>query len=234
MDNKPSISVGQWIFGLLFIGAGLFLIVAKLLDDPAANTPDSKLIGILAGVIFLIPGLWVFRAHRLWRGHITMNEEQANMMWIGLVCASIGLFIMVMSVADPDDSNFHAPRWIVAAAGALFLLAGLYLVKTHALDKGAVNAHGAGHLVFMAVMFSLFGMIASWAALGPGERQFSSSVSFLFVTLPAGSDETLGRLCFLPGALIMDTIAAVLWVKLARRVFKPLGHTPEVEIRTED
>src|SRR5262245_24558633 len=35
-----------------------------------------------------------------------------------------------------DDGRMEAPRWVVSAAGAAFLLAGLALIKSYVLDRG--------------------------------------------------------------------------------------------------
>jgi hypothetical protein len=138
------------------------------------------------------------------------------MVLLGAMVCLIGLFIMVMSVADPDDSNFNAPRWVAGAAGGVFVLAGLVMIKTKAIDSGIPQPHSLFNSVLFALLLSVFGVVASWVSLGPGEREFSSTISLPFISVSTSGNEALGRLCFLPGALLLDGMAAATWFHVAK------------------
>ena len=78
----------------------------------------------------------------------------------------VGLFIIAVSIWG-DGSGFHAPRWVVGAAGGVFLLAGLAIFT---------QDHPILSSLLRALLLTSFGAVFTWVSFGPGEREFSSSV----------------------------------------------------------
>jgi hypothetical protein len=93
---------------------------------------------------------------------------------------SIGIVILLVStkmIVVPEE-KINAPRWVLAAAGSTFSIAGLMIVVNGVKDilggenlilKWMYNLMSFAFMISLAVPFH-------WVAFGPGEREFSSSV----------------------------------------------------------
>jgi hypothetical protein len=127
----------------------------------------------------------------------------------GGIASIVGLFIIAISIWG-DDSGFHAPRWVVGAAGGVFLLAGLAIFS---------QDHPVLSSLLRALLLTSFGAVFTWVSFGPGEREFSTSVSIPFLTFSRSSSEITGRICFAPGALLLDGAALYTWFLLGRDWF---------------
>ena len=57
-----------------------------------------------------------------------MSGEPPPSRWIGILVIAAGV-LPIGSALLADDAKFHAPRWLVAMVGGLFVLAGLLLVR---------------------------------------------------------------------------------------------------------
>lgn len=124
----------------------------------------------------------------------------------GSMASAVGLFIIASAILA-DDAGFYAPRWIVAAAGGVFLLAGLMIFSQ---DKPVLSS------LFRALLLTSFGAVFTWVSFGPGERQFSSTVSLPLFSFSNSSPGFLGRICFAPGAILLDVWALYSWFKLGQ------------------
>ena len=145
----------------------------------------------------------------------SQQKETKNVVWGGLIASVIGLFVIALAIWG-DDSGLHAPRWVVGAAGGTFLLAGLAIFgQDFPLFSGLVRA----------LLLTCFGAVFTWASFGPGERQFSSTVSLPFFSFSRSSPGILGRICFAPGAILLDAWALYSWFKLGQDWY--LGDPPE-------
>src|SRR5437899_6298793 len=131
------------------------------------------------------------------------NRVSPQMAWfLGAICVIAGGAVVAASILA-DDARMEAPRWVVSAAGAAFLLAGLALVKSYAFDHGMGQPADVWSPLLGALVCSCFTLIAGWIAFGPGERRFRVSGSFLFLWLPPSVIEWLGRAVFGLGALLV-------------------------------
>jgi hypothetical protein len=63
-----------------------------------------------------------------------------------------------------------------------------------------------------------FALIFDWIAFGPGERLFGGGLSSGAVGIHANPGETLGRVAFGIVAVMMDVLAALVWMRLLRKV----------------
>lgn len=92
----------------------------------------------------------------------------------------------------------EAPLWVIAAAAAMFSLAGVMILLI-----------GSERLVWLRNLVSWLLVVClaipfNWVAFGEGERQFSSSSSFLGITSSGAPGETEGRIVFGLFAILMD------------------------------
>jgi hypothetical protein len=56
----------RWLFGLPFTAAGVFILWSAVSGRMTSNSDalnESPFIGILAGLLFLVPGLWALQLH---------------------------------------------------------------------------------------------------------------------------------------------------------------------------
>ena len=120
----------------------------------------------------------------------------------------MGGFIVLLSldIIPSDESAFHAPRWVAAAAGGVFMVAGMAVIWqnsfTHLQD--VIWYKVVSHLLVGGIFLS-FTIIFNWVAFGPGEREFSSSVSIPFISFErADSNASSGRFFFGIFALLLD------------------------------
>ena len=186
----------RWLFGLSFTAAGIFIILRALtgqMNSSSEAVNNLPLLGIFAGLLFLLPGLWVLQLP--FGLHFPADPEARTMLFMGCMFFLMGTFIVVMALVD-DDVSQDVPHWVGAMGGSLFALAGVYLIKTAIFDKGQQNEKSFFNLVLIALLFTCFGSIATWVSLGARE------------------------LCFLPGAVLLDSSAAVLWFQVLRRLVR--------------
>lgn len=117
-----------------------------------------------------------------------------------------------------DDGRMEAPRWVAAAAGGAFLLAGLALIKGYVLDHGVEPPDDVWSPLLGALICSCFAVIAGWVAFGPGERQFRVSVNLPLPWLLPSATEWLGRAVFGFGALLVGLLMLAFWCRLLWRL----------------
>src|SRR5512147_3172245 len=100
------------------------------------------------------------------------DRVSPRMAWLlGATLLLAGGAVVAASIVA-DDARMEAPRWVVAAAGGAFLLAGLACIKGYVLDHG-VERPGDVWSPFLGVLIcSCFSAIAGWVAFGSGERHF--------------------------------------------------------------
>ncbi len=127
----------------------------------------------------------------------------------GGIASLVGLFVVAVAIWG-DDSGFHAPRWVVGAAGCTFLFAGIAIL---------VQDHPRFSALVRALLLTTFGAVFTWVSFGPGERQFSSTVSIPFISITRDSSEITGRICFAPGAILLDGLALYTWFLFGRDWF---------------
>ena len=119
-------------------------------------------------------------------------------MGVGAIFLVVGTFIVLLA-ADVfvfDDVTFFAPRWVVAAAGVVFILGGFLIAV-----QGAFGSNPEGsrlyHLLMGLIMTGfllIFASILLWVGFGPGEREF--------VTESGRARVSSGRLIFGGGGII--------------------------------
>lgn len=124
---------------------------------------------------------------------------------LGLIISAFGVYVIGLAVWG-EEARMHAPRWVVGAAGAVFLLGGLLVFGERLpLFSAVVRA------LLVTAMASAF----VWVSFLPGDREFTGTVSVPFLSVQGPTSELAGRLCFAPGAIVTVGLALYLWVKLA-------------------
>lgn len=132
--------------------------------------------------------------------------------WVGALFALMGLAILLVAlrIIPTDEATFHAPHWVVGAAGLVFFLAGLAILTGP--PPGSPEATRTTWRTFLLGL-GIVGALAAvfnWVAFGPGPRSFGGSVSIPFVSVSGPSSEWSGRIAFGAVAVLIDAFA--LWV----------------------
>lgn len=142
--------------------------------------------------------------------------------WMGLIAMVAGGFIILISadIIPTDDSSFQAPRWIAGMAGVAFFTTGIILFfrdQRFEFFRDTLIFRFI-QFILIGVLLTAFGIIPTWIALGPGEREFSGGISIPFISVATEQGDLSGRIIFGCGALITDTIAIIYWISGFRRL----------------
>ena len=161
-------------------------------------------------------------------GRKPLTQQEKSTIFGGASATLMGLFLVLVSAdvihADPD--SFNAPRWVLTLAGMMFAFVGLYILSTGLFSPGEQKAA----IVQWIQYFLLVGMLAAfttiflWVGFGSGEREFSSSGSFLFFTISGRGNEIIGRILFGGCGLAMALVT----------ILAAFGGTHRILSRTRD
>lgn len=129
---------------------------------------------------------------------------------MGFMSAAMGAFFMLAGadVIHLDPESVHAPLWVIAAAGTVFFLAGMMIIFQGIAGPGAEQITLYKWLQYFLVLGMLvsFAAIFIWVGLGPGEREFESSVTLGPVGIIGQGSEFLGRCLFGGFGLVLGFI----------------------------
>ncbi|NOY98746.1 MAG: hypothetical protein GXP40_06020 [Chloroflexi bacterium] len=151
-------------------------------------------------------------------------------MLFGGIFFLMGSFVVLVAadIIHTDPGSIHAPRWVLAAAGGLFMFAGMTIALQGAFSPGAQQTALYQWLQYFLVLGILvsFSFVFIWIGLGPGEREFSSSSSIGPITVSGSGDDLMGRCMFGGFGLLMG--AGTLWYAISR-LLRILGGRPDKE-----
>jgi hypothetical protein len=164
-------------------------------------------------------------------------SPRAAILW-GLVCMAVGCAPILIGLGVvPGELTPGTPGWVGVAAGLTFVCAGAAVIVGYAV-AGGVGPDGdlpAGTPFAVRVTQNLLGFcivglmesITAWIAFGPGERHFSSTLTWAFGVKSAAASEREGRIVFGAGAVAIGIIWVVLTIVSVRRLLqasKAQGH----------
>ena len=138
-----------------------------------------------------------------------MTRGQSIFAGFAFIAAGAYPLAIGLGFAAARPGSVHAPLWVVAIAGACFVLVGTVLLVP---EK---DLPLRGWLV--GLMVTGLAAIFDWVAFGPGERHFSGGLSFGGASMRAASGETSGRLAFGIAAVLLDAFALWGWYRFALR-----------------
>lgn len=129
--------------------------------------------------------------------------------WIGLsLMLPSAIFMFIILNAEAESFNL-APRWIVFSSILMFFNTGIVVGL---MDSGFNDYRETRWLSYLHGMALLsipliFIMVFNWVTFGPGEREFSGSISIPFLSINFdGANQTIGRIVFAIPTLFMDLI----------------------------
>ena len=147
----------------------------------------------------------------------------------GIALSVAGLYFMLGSSGLLPMPEANGPAFIVLAAGAAFLFAGLVCFIRARAGMTDAQTEVPGHApawvklsyrMLVIGIFGAFATIGTWIAIGSGPRVFTVSSSFGETQM---SGDTLGRTVFGLGAVIVWIAVIALTVGTVRKLFNRNG-----------
>ena len=127
-----------------------------------------------------------------------MPEKKRTLMLMAGLCIVIGGVITAIAAGliDVPAEDVHAPMWVLAMCGGVFLVAGLILL---AGPESRLSSFGAFFIC------ASFGCVGAWVAIFAAPESISGGLPFLSRT----TNGMIGKWLFGFGALISFAIAGV-------------------------
>jgi hypothetical protein len=136
------------------------------------------------------------------------------MMLIGALVIAIGFGLIHI-----DPSAIHAPPWVLALFGGIFVFAGLWSIFKSTVGEGTPRADWMNFLFGLLVMLAM-SVLCLWIGFGPGERLFVQDIGTGLDPATRPVDPVAGRIFFgLFGILLSGFTVAF----AVTRVRKQLG-----------
>ena len=149
---------------------------------------------------------------------------------IGAVASAFGLYFLLIGLGvlpvPGGPRNLHAPLWVVALAGLVFLLGGVAVLINHVaganqsgeLPLDAPRWTQVARYLIGVILFASFALIGSFVAIGGDARQFSGGVPLL-----GSLNVSIARIMFGFGALICWLATVGFAVSGARKLLHRTG-----------
>jgi hypothetical protein len=133
----------------------------------------------------------------LLRNSTTTNASAHRATVLGGVFVIFGLYAIVAGLGFvPVRASPGVRPWVVVAAGAMFMLAGLSFINGKDPERErSFHVRLIGLFLSLSVL-SLMCAIFAWIAFGSGERHFSTWSSLAGRPLRVESSERSGRIAF--------------------------------------
>ena len=154
-----------------------------------------------------------------------MTREPPPSRWWGVLAIVAGVFPIGAALFG-DDAKVHAPRWLVAMIGSMFVLAGLMLIRSASAPtrRPAADAMGSGLGVLLTSGFTVF---AGWALFfSGGPRAWKMSGTLPLGWLPAWITDGLFYATLGAGALLCGILTAFAWRQLFRALASAASTPP--------
>jgi len=115
----------------------------------------------------------------------------------GWLCIAIGLYAIsvALGIIKPDDSAVHAPMWVIAICGVIFLISGIMVLIG---QRSRVNSLCA------AILCGCFALVGAWASLFPPPEGFSGGIPLL-----SKSANTIIARCLFGSGAVLSSILSI-------------------------
>ncbi len=144
-----------------------------------------------------------------WRGPGNLTGMLMMLMGFMVLAITFGLI-------PTDPSQIHAPGWVLALFGGMFVLAGLWVILLRAIRQDAVEVRWM-NLLFALVVLGVISVICLWIGFGPGARYFiNTDINGMRTSM--FTDPTLGRIFFGFAGLLMSAATVAVAVIQGRKL----------------
>ena len=134
---------------------------------------------------------------------------------MGLGVAALGVLIAGLGVHSALRAThpLTSEDFIGAFAALIFVFGGALL---------ALPPERAGlQRLLGALLVTSFALTLDWVAFGPGPRRFGGGISSGLIGIGFNPGETFGRALFGIGAVVLDLVAVLMWVRMIRQPRAP-------------
>lgn len=148
------------------------------------------------------------------------EKTQSGGLFTGAAVSLMGLAsVAVTLTADAELlSENYAPRSVGICAGSLFVLFGLSILQQSFIARGWIKQPLIPAPLFVALVFTLFGIVLSWSVFGGNARSYISVP--LVGDVPFAAGDSIGRFIILLVAIPIDCLAVLCWVLVLGRFRK--------------
>jgi hypothetical protein len=141
-----------------------------------------------------------------------LSPKKAVIVGVLVIACGIGPILGALELI-PYPLTPGTPVWVGVSAGMLFVLAGVAVINGY--GSTGVRHPFVQNVLGLSICV-LFAAVFGWVALGPGERNFSSTVELPFWRSSGRGSEWIGRTMFGIGALMAVAIAVVAAIAAVR------------------
>ena len=209
-------------FGLPFVLGGV-----GVLAGAAFSNAREWLAMLLAGSAFLIVGLIVWPPafpnvvnglRNSKRPVIACIANNAGTLaGTALILIMFGTpMLIAVGIIPTSVSEWPVPRWVAIVASSLFLVAGLYVLLQHRIQRLEPRLRKRIIGLFPLLIVTGMAVLANWVAFGPGERAFSMGGYNGLIGIQMGGDELIGRIVFGISGIFLSVITLMGWLKYLR------------------
>ena len=147
-----------------------------------------------------------------------ISSKRGSGYTVGFLMMAMGFMVLAITfgVIPSDPANIHAPGWLMAIFGGMFVLAGLWAIFQRAIRQDTAGAGWVNFLFALAVMLAI-SVICLWIGVGPGDRFFVHTDSLGRPTALI-TDPTLGRIFFGFFGLLMSAVTVAFAIIQGRKL----------------
>lgn len=213
------------VLGAPFVLTAVVLVGGVIFGD---EQPGGKLVMAIAALVFVIAGLWLWApafpsvVNRVLESDnrvVNAIRPHAGTWVSGVMVVAMGMVpvLSAFGVVPSDQPASDAPRWVGGVAGGLFVIAGLYIMTMHRVDRLEPGLKKQITGLFPLLIFTGMAVISSWVAFAPGERRFEGGASNGLLEISWGNaNEVAGRVGFGAGAVFLIVVTVIGWWKYLR------------------
>ena len=112
-----------------------------------------------------------------------------------MIVMGFGVLAITFGLVPSDPSKIHAPGWVLAIFGSMFVIAGLWVILLRAIRQDSQEIRWI-NLLFALLVLTAISVICLWIGFGTGERVFVNTDSLTGMRTSLFTDPTLGRIFF--------------------------------------
>ncbi len=134
-------------------------------------------------------------------------------MLMGILIFAIGFGLIPV-----DPSSIHAPGWVIAIFGGIFLVTGIWVIFLQAMSRDAMKVSWINDLFGLLMMLSV-SILCLWIGFGPGERFFTHYGGHSGRPTALLTDPILGRIFFGGFGVLISGVTIAFAIIQGRKLF---------------
>lgn len=132
------------------------------------------------------------------------------------IACGIAVVLMAAHLLPAPSAHRHAPPWLVAVLGMLFVMLGIVFAAGDRLPRSVVA-------LLNCVDLTLFGLVTGWIAFGPGTRQLGTTLGVPYMMVRGAGSAIVGRWLFALATGTLVILAVLAWAYWVRKMLGAPG-----------